>query len=61
MKELSVNKLENLEGGKMFGTTEYNCGWEYSNGCYVKYCDYKTQFFWVVTERLTHIPKETIC
>ncbi|WP_408025362.1 hypothetical protein [Tenacibaculum sediminilitoris] len=62
MKELSVNKLENLEGGKFWGTTE-TCHDEYdaSSGCTTTYCDYVTQRFWIVTERLNHIPSGTTC
>ena len=44
MKELSLNKLENLEGGKFFGT---ECGnWGYlGGGCYIRTCTYDA--FWI--------------
>lgn len=38
MKELNVNQLENLEGGKFWGSD--NCRWE-GNACYsYEVCDY---------------------
>ena len=44
MKELSLNKLENLEGGKFWGTS---CGsWgSIGGGCLVRTCTYSV--FWV--------------
>ncbi len=45
MKELSLEKLENLEGGKMFGPS---CSREYiGTGMCLTTC--KTQFFWIRT------------
>ena len=62
MKKMNENQLRNLEAGRMFGSTTYGCTNEYSgNGCYTKYCNVKTQFLWIVTERLTHIPQGTTC
>lgn len=51
MKELSVNKLENLEGGKFWGktcTTYTILGKCYEN------C--KIQRFWIVTRRTWGVP-----
>lgn len=50
MKELNVNQLENLEGGKFWGRT-VSCGQTYSiepGSCYVN-CRVTYQVFWVVT------------
>lgn len=44
MKELNVNQLENLEGGRFWGT---ECGdWGHiGGGCYVRTCTYDV--FWI--------------
>ena len=47
MKELSVNKLQNLEGGKFWGS---ECYWTVSaSGCTAtRWCDYYV--FWIRTD-----------
>ncbi len=50
MKELSVNKLENLEGGKFWGWGEEKCTTKISGGCKTITC-YKTyRIFWIGTK-----------
>ncbi len=48
MKELSLEKLENLEGGKMFGTT---CDAPVAIGAGKCLTRCKTRFFWIVVDR----------
>lgn len=52
MKELSLEKLENLEGGKFWGK---DCGQKYSiaGSCYQN-CTYRV--FWVKTRGYTPTP-----
>jgi hypothetical protein len=50
MKELNVNQLENLEGGKFFGRT-VSCGQTYPiepGSCYTN-CVVTFQVFWLET------------
>jgi hypothetical protein len=62
MKKMNENQLQNLEGGKFWGSTSSNCVTESSGGgCYTTYCDYTSYAFWIVVERLSHIPSGTSC
>jgi len=46
MKELSLNKLENLEGGKFWGTDCSGATWgDLGGGCFVRTC--KKMAFWI--------------
>ncbi len=50
MKELSLNRLENLEGGTFWGR---DCGdWGYlGGGCFIRTCKIKRFWFTVSTEQ----------
>jgi hypothetical protein len=54
MKELSLNKLESLEGGKFWGTDCSGAKWgSVGGGCFVRTC--KKKAFWMTYATVTQM------
>lgn len=50
MKELSVNKLESLEGGKFWGWSDWDCSTSVGVGGECTTCTRTYSTFWIVVD-----------